>query len=78
VTDRRVTRRAVKRRAQAITAQRDTQYWFVASTRDCLDLLAGRVPTAVRRQAVRLVHREPSESAAMYAQRLDRSAVGSS
>jgi hypothetical protein len=79
VTDRRVTRRDVRRRAAAITAQRDTQYWFVASTRDCLALLEGRVPTAVRRQVMRLVHRDSTESAESYAQRLNGDpAVGSS
>jgi hypothetical protein len=66
------------RRARNITLAGDTQYWLVASTSDCLALLAGRVPPAVRRQAVRLVHRDPTVSAELYAQRLDRSALGSS
>jgi len=59
------------RRARNITRAGDTQYWLVASTRDCLDLLAGRVPAAVRRQVVRLVHRDVEESAEEYAHRLD-------
>jgi hypothetical protein len=57
-------------RAKAITDAGDCQHWIVASTRDCLDLLAGRVPPDVRRQAASLLHREPTESAAAYAARL--------
>jgi hypothetical protein len=58
------------RRAKAITAAGDTQYWIVASTRDCLALLDGHVPPAVRQQAAGLIHREPHESADAYAARL--------
>jgi len=59
------------RRAQAITRAGDTQYWIVASTRDCLALLDGRIPPAVRRQIARLLHRAPHESAEAYAARLE-------
>lgn len=58
------------RRAKTITRAGDTQYWIVASPRDCRALLDGRVPPDVRRQAAGLLHRDPTESAEAYAARL--------
>jgi hypothetical protein len=58
------------KRAKIITDAGDCQHWIVASTPDCLALLAGHVPPDVQRQAAGLLHREPTESAEAYAARL--------
>jgi hypothetical protein len=57
-------------RADALCAQRRTAYWIVLSYQDSVDLLAGVVPPAVRRQLLPMVKRARAESGEEYAARI--------
>ena len=61
---------AVTRRARALARRGLVAYWIVLSGQDSYDLLAGRVPAAVRTQVMDGVKRGRAESAAEYAARV--------
>ena len=56
-------------RLAALRAEGQTVYWLAASGRDLAALLQGLVRDGVRAQAIRLLHRDGGETAAMYATR---------
>jgi hypothetical protein len=56
-------------RLAELRAQQRVAYWIVLSLQDGLDLLAGRVSAAVRKQAL-VVKRGRAETADAYAARL--------
>lgn len=61
---------AVLRRAAALGAAGQVRYWVVLSYQDGLDLVAGRVPDALRPQLLTQLKRGQAESAAEYAARV--------
>jgi hypothetical protein len=60
----------VTRRARELAARKQVQYWVVLSCQDALDLLAGRVPDALRPQLHGLVKRDRAESVEEYSERM--------
>jgi hypothetical protein len=59
-----------KARAADLACRRRVQYWVVLSYQDGLDLLAGRVPGALRPQLRAVLKRSRAESAEEYAARV--------
>jgi hypothetical protein len=57
-------------RRDELHAQGRVAYWLVVSYQDGLDLLAGKVPQAVRPQLLATIKRGRAESAAEYAARV--------
>jgi hypothetical protein len=61
---------AVRARAAALARRTHVAYWIVLSGHDGYELLAGRVPAAVRGQVLDEVKRGRAESAEEYAARV--------
>jgi hypothetical protein len=62
--------RTVATRRDELHAQGRVAYWLVVSYQDGLDLLAGKVPAAVRPQLLATLKRARAESAEEYAARV--------
>jgi hypothetical protein len=62
--------RVVATRRDELHSQGRVAYWLVVSYQDGLDLLAGKVPPAVRPQLLATLKRGRAESAAEYAARV--------
>jgi hypothetical protein len=62
--------RIVAARRDELHAQGRVAYWLVVSYQDGLDLLAGKVPAAVRPQLLATLKRARAESAEEYAARV--------
>ena len=62
-------------RAATLQARGHVAYWIVVGYQDGLDLLAGRVPAAVRAQLLTTLKRARAEGAAEYAARIAEAAT---